>query len=85
MAWLRPASPARCISISPINELRRVKRITRVEGVSDERAASCVAEYARLTREEGKKQNQKFEKDYAKLLEPYVAKYEKKSGNTPRI
>jgi hypothetical protein len=50
---------------------------------SDARATACIAEYARLTREEGKKQNPKFEKDYAKLLEPYLAKYEKKTNNAP--
>jgi hypothetical protein len=50
---------------------------------TDERATACIAEYARLTREDGKKQNAKFEKEYAKLLQPHLAKYEKKTGNAP--
>jgi hypothetical protein len=47
---------------------------------SGERALACLDEYARLTREEGKKKNEKFEKKYTNLLKPYVEKYEKKPG-----
>jgi hypothetical protein len=44
---------------------------------SDERALSCLDEYARLTREEGKNKNARFERDYVNLLKPYIKKYEK--------
>ena len=42
----------------------------------DKRAAACLKEYVRLTREEGQKPNAKFEKDYKKLLQPYLDEYE---------
>jgi hypothetical protein len=45
---------------------------------SDKQAQACLDEYARLTREEGKSKNEKFEKDYEKLLKPFFEKYEKK-------
>jgi hypothetical protein len=44
---------------------------------SDKRAEACLAEYARLTREDGKGTNDKFEKKYKDLLKPYIEKYEK--------
>jgi hypothetical protein len=44
---------------------------------TDERAEACMDEYARLTREEGKKQNQAFEAKYAREMAPYLKKYEK--------
>jgi hypothetical protein len=47
---------------------------------TDERVVACLDEYARLSRQENKGKNEKFEKDYAKLLAPYLAKYEKKAG-----
>jgi hypothetical protein len=45
---------------------------------SDKRVTACFEEYAKLTRKDGKSQNDKFEKEYSKDLEPYVSKYEKK-------
>jgi hypothetical protein len=45
---------------------------------TDERVIACLDEYARLSRQEGKGKNEKFEKDYAKLIAPYIKKYEKK-------
>jgi hypothetical protein len=45
---------------------------------SDKRVTACFEEYAKLTRKDGKSQNDKFEKEYAKDLEPYVSKYDKK-------
>jgi hypothetical protein len=47
---------------------------------TDARVVACLDEYARLSRQENKGKNEKFEKDYAKLLAPYLAKYEKKAG-----
>ena len=44
---------------------------------SDERAKSCLDEYARLTRKEGKKKNSSFESKYSKFLKTYVEQYEK--------
>jgi hypothetical protein len=44
---------------------------------TDARVAACFEEYARLTRKEGKEKNDKFEQDYAKDLEKYLAPYEK--------
>ena len=44
---------------------------------TDERVKACLEEYARLSRKEKKGRNEKFEKDYARLLEPYIAEYEK--------
>lgn len=46
---------------------------------TDERVKACLDEYARLSRQENKGKNEKFEKDYAKLLEEYLKKYEKKA------
>jgi hypothetical protein len=46
---------------------------------TDQRVAACFEEYAKLTRKDGKPKNDKFEKDYAKDLEKYVAPYEKDS------
>jgi hypothetical protein len=46
---------------------------------TDERVVACLDEYARLSRQENQGKNEKFEKDYAKLLEPYLKKYEKKA------
>lgn len=43
---------------------------------TDERAKACLDEYAKMTRQDGKTKNDKFEKDYAKLLKEYIAKYE---------
>jgi len=43
---------------------------------TDERVKACLDEYARLSRKENKGKNEKFEKDYAALLRPYLAKYE---------
>lgn len=45
---------------------------------SDVRAQSCLAEYARLTRQNGHAKNAKFEKGYSALLKPHVDKYETK-------
>jgi hypothetical protein len=45
---------------------------------SDKQAQACLDEYAGLTREEGKSKNDKFEKDYEKLLKPFFEKYGKK-------
>jgi hypothetical protein len=45
---------------------------------SDPQAQACLDEYARLTHEEGKSKNEKFETDYEKLLKPFFEKYEKK-------
>jgi hypothetical protein len=45
---------------------------------TDERAAACMVEYARLTREKGQPPNKKFEKDHGSKLAPYLKKYEKK-------
>jgi hypothetical protein len=45
---------------------------------TDERVVACLDEYARLSRQEGKGKNEKFESKYAKLLAPYLKKYEKK-------
>jgi hypothetical protein len=47
---------------------------------TDERMAACLHEYARLSCQDGEGKNEKFEKDCAKLLAPYLAKYEKKAG-----
>jgi hypothetical protein len=44
---------------------------------TDVRSRACLDEYARLTREKGQQKNAKFEKDYEKLVEPYIEKYEK--------
>jgi hypothetical protein len=44
---------------------------------SDKQAQACLDEYARLTREEGKDKNEKFETSYEKLLKPFIEKYEK--------
>jgi hypothetical protein len=44
---------------------------------TDERVKACLAEYVRLSREEKKGKNEKFEKDYAGLLAEYLKKYEK--------
>jgi hypothetical protein len=43
---------------------------------TDERVEACLCEYVKLTRDAGKT-NDKFEKDYAKLLKPHIEKYEK--------
>ena len=48
---------------------------------ADERAKACFEEYVRLTREEGKDKNDKFESDYAKDLKPYIDAAEKKVGD----
>ena len=45
---------------------------------TDERVGACLAEYAKLTRKDGKAKNDKFEKDYSSLLEKYVSQYDKK-------
>ena len=45
---------------------------------SDKQAQACLDEYARLSREEGKGKNEKFERSYEKLLKPFIEKYEKK-------
>jgi hypothetical protein len=45
---------------------------------TDERAAACMVEYARLTREKGKPQNNEFEKEHGPKLAPYLKMYEKK-------
>jgi hypothetical protein len=47
---------------------------------SDKRAEACLEEYARLTREEGKKKNISFEKSYEALLKPHLKKFEKPAG-----
>ncbi len=44
--------------------------------LTDERAETCMAEYARLTREKGQKQNTAFENKYGRELAPYLKKYE---------
>ncbi len=44
---------------------------------TDERVKACLVEYVRLSREEKKGTNDKFEKDYASLLAEYLKKYEK--------
>lgn len=45
---------------------------------TDERVAACLEEYVDLTRNKGKKQNDTFEKKYAKDLKPYIDKATKK-------
>jgi len=55
---------------------------------SDERVKACFEEYTRLSRKENKGKNEKFEKDYAKDLKPYLEKYtpkdEKEKGKEKR-
>lgn len=46
---------------------------------TNERAKSCLEEYARLTRKDSKKINSSFEKKYGKLLKSYIAKYDKEA------
>ena len=43
---------------------------------TDVRVAACLDEYARLTREDGEKKNDRFETTYAKELNKYLAPYE---------
>jgi hypothetical protein len=45
---------------------------------TDERAAACMIEYVRLTREVGKPQNKKFETKYKSELAPHLKKYDQK-------
>ncbi len=45
--------------------------------VTDDRAKACLTEYVRLTRGVGMHPNAKFEKEYAKLLKPYIDAAEK--------
>src|SRR5262245_29551467 len=45
---------------------------------SDKRVGQCFEEYAKLTRKDGKAKNEKFETEYAKDLEKYLAPYAKK-------
>lgn len=47
---------------------------------NDVRAQACIEEYVRLTREDGKKKNQKFETKYSDLIE----KFEPKGPNPKR-
>jgi hypothetical protein len=47
---------------------------------TDERVVACLDEYARLSRQENKGKNDKFEKDYAALLKDYLKKYEPKEA-----
>lgn len=49
---------------------------------TDERVKACLDEYARLSRQEKKGRNEKFEKNYADLLKPYLEKYEKTSASS---
>ncbi len=46
---------------------------------TDERAVACMEEYARLTREDGKKKNDKFEREYASSLKGILKKYDNAS------
>jgi hypothetical protein len=46
----------------------------------DKRAKACLEEYARLTRQEGKKKNVAFEKEHEPLLKPHFKKFEKPAG-----
>jgi hypothetical protein len=46
---------------------------------TDERVKACFEEYARLSRKEDKGSNDKFEKDYAHDLKPYLDKYPAKA------
>jgi hypothetical protein len=43
---------------------------------NDARVLACYEEYAKLTRKDGKKKNDKFEKQFGKDLEKYLKKYE---------
>ena len=48
---------------------------------TDERVKACLSEDARLSREQNKGRNEKFEKDYAKDLKPYLDKYPEKDDD----
>ena len=50
---------------------------------TDDRVKACLEEYARLSREEKKGKNEKFEKDYAGLLKDYLKKYDDKPSKPP--
>jgi hypothetical protein len=45
---------------------------------ADERAATCMIQYAYLTREKGQPKNDRFEKKHGSKLAPYLKQYEKK-------
>lgn len=46
---------------------------------ADERVGTCLDEYARLTRKEGKSKNATFDNDYGDLLKEYFEKCETKA------
>lgn len=48
--------------------------------LTDVRAQACMEEYVRLTRQEGRSRNDRFERSYAAELKPFVEEFERRTA-----